>query len=47
MDIKLKAKLSAYSKAKLPTKLSDLEQDIDYVTEAPIDTKFYIRKDGN
>lgn len=47
MDIKLKAKLSAYSKAKLPTKLSDLEQDIDYVKEAPIDTKFYIRKDGN
>lgn len=32
-NIKLRAKLSVYSKSVLPTKLSDLERDIDFITE--------------
>ena len=40
-EIKLKTKLSAYAKGVIPTKVSQLEQDIDYTTEAPKDDKIY------
>lgn len=45
MDIKLTAKLSAYTKGIIPKKLSDLDQDIDYIKEAPDDGKIYGRQD--
>ena len=45
-EIKLKTKLSAYAKGVIPTKVSQLEQDIDYTTEAPKDDKIYARKNG-
>lgn len=41
--INLKVKLSAYTRGILPTKLSQLENDID----APINGKLYGRRDGN
>ena len=45
-EIKLKTKLSAYAKGVISTKVSQLEQDIDYTTEAPKDDKMYARKNG-
>lgn len=45
-DIKLKVKLSAYTKGVIPTKLSQLENDENYITEAPKDEFAYARKDG-
>lgn len=45
-EIKLRTKLSAYAKGVIPTKVSQLEQDIDYTTEAPKDDKIYARKNG-
>ena len=45
-DIKLKVKLSAYTKGVVPTKLSQLENDENYITEAPKDEFAYARKDG-
>lgn len=47
-NIKLRAKLSVYSKNVLPTKLSDLDQDLDYITEPPVDEddSAWARKNG-
>ena len=45
-EIKLKTKLSAYSKGVIPTKVSQLENDKDYTSEAPKDDKIYARKNG-
>ena len=45
-NIKLRAKLTAYAKGILPSKLSDLEQDIDFIKDAPIDDSSYARKNG-
>ena len=46
MDIKIKAKLKAYTKGVLPTKLSDLENDEHFIQEAPLDGSIYGRKLG-
>lgn len=46
MDIKIKAKLKAYTKGILPTKVSELENDEHFISEAPIDGHLYGRKDG-
>ena len=45
-DIKLKVKLSAYTKGVIPTKLSQLENDENYITEVPKDEFAYARKYG-
>ena len=47
MDIKIKTKLRAYSKGILPTKVSDLENDLDFIPDAPKDGQIYARKDGS
>lgn len=44
--IRIRAKLSAYTKGLIPTKVSQLENDKDYITEAPKDDFAYARKDG-
>lgn len=50
MDIKIKAKLQAYTKGILPTKLSQLENDVDFIEDAQgsidKDGKYYVRHDG-
>ena len=47
MDIRIKANLKAYTKGVIPTKVSDLEQDVDYVLDVPEqDGKIYVRKRG-
>lgn len=45
-DIKLKIKLSAYTKGVLPTKVSDLTNDINLISEAPKDGAVYARKNN-
>lgn len=44
--IRIRAKLSAYTKGLIPTKVSQLENDEEYITEAPKDEFAYARKDG-
>lgn len=44
--IRIRAKLSAYTKGLIPTKVSQLENDEEYITEAPKDEFAYVRKDG-
>lgn len=45
MDIQIRAKLSAYTKGTLPTKVSDLENDLDFVTDVPDESVgIYVRK---
>lgn len=43
-NIKLRARLSAYTKGILPSKISELEQDIDYITDVPDDGSIYMRR---
>ena len=45
MDIKIKAKLRAYTRGLLPTKISDLENDLDFIPDAPEDGSIYGRQD--
>ena len=45
MDIKIKAKLRAYTRGLLPTKISDLENDLDFIPDAPDDGSIYGRQD--
>lgn len=45
-NIKIRVRLAAYTRGILPTKISQLEQDIDYVTEAPKDDGVYGRYNG-
>lgn len=45
MNIQIRAKLSAYTKSTLPTKVSDLENDLNFISEAPADDEIYARKD--
>lgn len=42
-NIKLKVKLSAYTKGIIPVKISQLENDLDFITEAPDDGITYLR----
>lgn len=44
MKIDLKAKLSAYTKGILPTKVSQLENDLDYVIDVEADNVVYGRR---
>ena len=46
MNIRIKAKLRAYTKGILPTKVSELENDEHYIHEAPIDEHIYGRRNG-
>lgn len=46
MDIKIKAKLKAYTKGILPTKVSDLLNDLDFISDVKNDGNVYVRKFG-
>ena len=46
MDIKIKAKLKAYAKGNLPTKVSDLENDLDFISDVQDAEHLYVRKKG-
>lgn len=45
MDINIKAKLKAYSKGVIPVNISQLYNDLDFIPDAPNDSKIYARKD--
>lgn len=45
--IELRTRLSAYAKGVIPTKVSQLENDLEYIREAPISPESYVRKGGN
>lgn len=45
MDIKIKAKLQAYSKGILPTKISQLDNDLDFISDVQ-DEGVYVRSKG-
>ena len=42
--IKINAKLKAYTKGFIPSKVSQLINDSDFITEAPNDDRYYVRK---
>lgn len=42
--IKINAKLKAYTKGFIPSKVSQLINDSDFITEAPSDDRYYVRK---
>ena len=44
-NIKLKVKLSAYAKGTIPIKVSDLDNDLDFIPDAPNDGNSYLRRD--
>lgn len=44
-NIKLNVKLSAYAKGTIPIKVSDLDNDLDFIPDAPNDGNSYLRKD--
>lgn len=46
-NIKLKCKLSAYTKGIIPTRTSELINDAEFINEAPDDGKLYGKKSGN
>lgn len=46
-NIKLKCKLSAYTKGIIPTRTSELINDTEFISEAPHDGKLYGKKGGN
>lgn len=46
MDIKLKCKLSAYTKGILPTRTTDLINDSDFISDAPKNDVTWARKNG-
>lgn len=45
MDIKIKAKLQAYTKGILPTKVSELENDLDFISDVT-EQGIYVRAKG-
>ena len=46
-NIQLNIKLSAYTKGILPKKVSDLENDLYYISDAPNDDIIYARKNND
>lgn len=46
MDIKIKAKLNAYTKGIIPTKVSDLFNDLEFISDVKNDGNVYIRRYG-
>ena len=44
-NIKLNVKVRAYSKGIVPTKISELDNDLDFIADAPSDGKLYARLD--
>ena len=46
MNINLKATLSAYTKGILPTKLSELQNDTDFISDVPEEGIAYVREQG-
>ena len=45
MNIKIKAKLQAYTKGILPTKVSELENDLDFISDVT-EQGIYVRAKG-